>query len=100
MLLLCPARAPLLPTHRSARASTPNTMIIFPEQYVPLYEAVKADAYASDDRKVVVFASAGEADSVCAVRILQVCVCVCGGCGGGEGRLAAALGASVREASF
>ena len=47
-------------------------MIIFPEQYVPLYEAVKADAYASDDRKVVVFVSAGEADSVCAVRILQV----------------------------
>lgn len=47
-------------------------MIIFPEQYVQLYEAVKADAYASDDRKVVVFASAGEADSVCAVRILQV----------------------------
>jgi hypothetical protein len=48
-------------------------MIIFPEQYVPLYEAVKADYHASDDdRKVLVFVSAGEADSVCAVRILQV----------------------------
>jgi hypothetical protein len=47
-------------------------MIIFPEQYVPLYEAVKADYHASEDRKVLVFVSAGEADSVCAVRILQV----------------------------
>jgi len=47
-------------------------MIIFPEQYVPLYEAVKADAYQSDDRKVIVFVSASEADSVAAVRILQV----------------------------
>ena len=47
-------------------------MIIFQEQYVPLYEAVKADYHASEDRKVLVFVSAGEADSVCAVRILQV----------------------------
>ena len=47
-------------------------MIIFPEQYVPLYEAVKADYHASEDRKVLVFVSAGEADSVCAVRMLQV----------------------------
>ena len=47
-------------------------MINFPEQYVPLYEAVKADAYQSDDRKVIVFVSASEADSVAAVRILQV----------------------------
>ena len=49
-----------------------SEMIIFPEQYVPLYEAVKADAYQSDDRKVIVFVSASEADSVAAVRILQV----------------------------
>lgn len=63
-------------------------MIIFPEQYVALYEAVKADAYQSEDRKVVVFVSALEADSVCAVRILQVgggSGGRCGGCGAGGG---------------
>jgi len=56
----------------SSNSNANTTMIIFPEQYVPLYEAVKADAYQSDDRKVIVFVSASEADSVVAVRILQV----------------------------
>ena len=44
------------------------------QEFHKLFTAIQADKYASEERKVTVFVSTLEADSVCALRILQVTV--------------------------
>ena len=39
-----------------------------------LYAAIKADTYTGEERKLSIFVSILEPDSVCALRILQVCL--------------------------
>ncbi len=56
-------------------------MLVAPSQFEELYDgALREDLASSEDKKLLVFVSTGEADSVCATRILQVratpqCLC-------------------------
>jgi hypothetical protein len=47
-------------------------MIIYREQYGHLYEGIKSDFPSSEDKKLIIFVSAAECDSVCALRLLTV----------------------------
>ena len=48
-------------------------MIVGPDKFEELWErGVKADLAESEDKKLLIFVSSTEADSVCAVHILQV----------------------------
>ena len=48
-------------------------MLVEPTQFEELFDgALRDDLASSEDKKLVVFVSTGEADSVCATRILQV----------------------------
>ena len=47
-------------------------MLVPPERFVDLYENIKGDTYVSDERKVRIFVSTAQADSVCALRVLTV----------------------------
>lgn len=48
-------------------------MLVAPSQFEELYDgALREDLASSEDKKLLVFVSTGEADSVCATRILQV----------------------------
>lgn len=42
------------------------------EQWVDLYNAIRNDSCSSDERHVFIYASSKEADSVAALRILEV----------------------------
>ena len=46
-------------------------MIIDLERLQDMYDAVKTEVCSSEERKVLVYVSTAECDSVCAVRILQ-----------------------------
>ena len=46
--------------------------VIGPEAWSDLFENIKSDCYASRERKVLVFVPATNADSVAAIRILEV----------------------------
>jgi len=46
-------------------------MIVNQDALLELYQAVKEDKYQSDVKSVLVLAATGDADSLCAVRILQ-----------------------------
>lgn len=49
-------------------------MIVGPDKFEELWErGIKADLTESEDKKLLIFVSSTEADSVCAVHILQVC---------------------------
>lgn len=53
-------------------------MLVEPNQFEELFDgALRDDLASSEDKKLVVFVSTGEADSVCATRILQVRVLRC-----------------------
>lgn len=43
-----------------------------PDQWVDLYKAIKEESSRSDEKHVFIYASAADADSVCALRILEV----------------------------
>lgn len=48
-------------------------MLVAPGQFEELFDgALREDLASSEDKKLLVFVSTGEADSVCATRILQV----------------------------
>jgi hypothetical protein len=47
-------------------------MIIHKGQFGQLYEGIKSDFPSSEDKKLIVFVSAADCDSVCALRILSV----------------------------
>ena len=48
-------------------------MIVGPDSFEGLWnEAITADLADSEDKKLLVFVSTAEADSVCAIHILQV----------------------------
>lgn len=47
-------------------------MIIHKGLFDTLYEDIKSDFPSSEDKKVIVFVSAADCDSVCALRILSV----------------------------
>lgn len=47
-------------------------MLKEPHEYEALFQQVKADLQNSEEKKVLIFVSTSECDSVCAVRILQV----------------------------
>lgn len=47
-------------------------MIIQGHSWRDLFFAVKGEKYKTEDRCILIFVSATEPDSVCAVRILQV----------------------------
>lgn len=47
-------------------------MLKEPHEYEALFQEVKADLQNSEEKKVLIFVSTSECDSVCAVRILQV----------------------------
>lgn len=47
-------------------------MLREPHEYEALFQQVKADLQNSEEKKVLIFVSTTECDSVCAVRILQV----------------------------
>jgi hypothetical protein len=52
-------------------------MLVEPNHFEELFDgALRDDLASSEDKKLVVFVSTGEADSVCATRILQVRVCL------------------------
>ena len=42
------------------------------EEWVSLYQSIKEDSARSDEKQVFVYASAADADAVCALRILEV----------------------------
>lgn len=48
-------------------------MIIHKELFGQLYESIKLEFPSSDNKKLTVFVSAADCDSVCALRILSVC---------------------------
>jgi hypothetical protein len=47
-------------------------MLKQPDEYEALFQEVKADLQSSDEKKVLIFVSTADCDSVCAVRLLQV----------------------------
>ncbi len=47
-------------------------MIMHKGQFAHLYEVIKADFPSSEEKKLIVFVSAADCDSVCALRILSV----------------------------
>ena len=47
-------------------------MLVEPHGYQALFQELRADLQSTDDKKVLVFVSTAECDSVCAARILQV----------------------------
>ena len=47
-------------------------MLISPLDFVQLYDTIKQETFDSAERKVTIFVSTSECDSVCAVRLLQV----------------------------
>lgn len=47
-------------------------MLIDPDQYVDVYKSIKEELYASQEKKVLVFAATDSCDSVCATKTLQV----------------------------
>lgn len=52
-------------------------MLVAPSQFEELFDgALLEDLASSEDKKLLVFVSTGEADSVCATRILQVRISV------------------------
>ncbi len=48
-----------------------GTAPFFPQDLPLLYQAIKQDIYDSEERKLSIFVSVLEPDSVCALRILQ-----------------------------
>lgn len=48
-------------------------MLKEPQEYESVFQELKADLQNSEEKNVLVFVSTAECDSVCAVRILQVC---------------------------
>ena len=51
--------------------------LIFHQDLPLLYKAIKQDIYDSEERKLSIFVSVLEPDSVCALRILQACLPLC-----------------------
>lgn len=47
-------------------------MLTEPNEYGALFQQIKADLQNSEEKKVLIFVSTSECDSVCAVRVLQV----------------------------
>lgn len=52
-------------------------MLIDPDQYVDVYKSIKEELYASQEKKVLVFAATDSCDSVCATKTLQVALALC-----------------------
>jgi hypothetical protein len=47
-------------------------MIVSPKDFLGVYQSIKVEMNSNKERKLVVYASREECDSVCAVKILQV----------------------------
>ena len=47
-------------------------MLVEPAGYEALFQELRADLQATDEKKILIFVSTAECDSVCAVRTLQV----------------------------
>ena len=65
------------------------------DQWTALFRSIQDDAARSEDKQVFLYASAADADAVCALRILVVRGWVCGCCrGAGAVGGAAAVGSA------
>jgi hypothetical protein len=51
-------------------------MLVEPQGYQALFQELRADLQSTDEKKVLVFVSTAECDSVCAARILQVWISI------------------------
>ena len=62
------------------------------QEWVDLYEAIKSETRKSSEKHVNIYVSATDADSVCALRILEVRAFFGLGAGGRAGRQAPVVG--------
>ena len=49
-------------------------MLNGPDDFREVWEAIKHEMASSEEQKVTIFVSTQDCDSVCAVRMLQVCL--------------------------
>ena len=48
-------------------------MLVVPEEYANVYRAIQEDIHNSEEKHVTIFVATDSCDSVCAVKVLQVC---------------------------
>lgn len=47
-------------------------MLVVPEAYAQVYQAIQDDIHNSEEKHVTIFVATDSCDSVCAVKVLQV----------------------------